>query len=480
MKQRAIIYARQSSGSDDFSESVSVQITNCQILAERNGLELIGVYSDLNISGKTFPVGWETLAASDRAYQNWLKNNSTRKQFRSGLGEVVKQLAKIDYIIVDDITRLYRPLTRSYLESAVNQSLIENNVQILQVKGGKLNLASFDQQLITMLKNQINDEQIAKQRQRSIEVLDKLRDSGIMPTGITAFGLIYNTVEKTYRYDPEKAEIIRFIFREVIAKRRYCSIIREVNTRWSEHFNGCFWEKTFREILRKPIYAGYQYNSTGELIVNHQGEAIISLDEFLQAQQIMQRKRTLYSARNCNSASKNIHYLPLSGYLYCGCCGSKLVAAIEKGKVSYFCRRGSLLQNLQCRQSRIAVRCTEKNLYGLLDTVQAFLGYVLLAEEETAEHNLLTRYRKNKLTRDEFASLLKKAELELTVKYEKVEIRIQNISFTVPRKHSGRQTGFSAHRIRTVRRKLAEVIEKRYFGLGQQNLTNKYEKINFF
>ena len=470
MKQQAIIYARQSSGSDDYSESVSVQIINCQILADRNGLEVIGVYSDLNISGKTFPVGWEALAASDRAYQNWLKNNSTRKQFRSGLGEVIKQLARIDYIIVDDITRLYRPLTRSYLESAVNQALIENNVQILQVKGGKLNLASFDQQLVTMLKNQINDEQIAKQRQRSIEVLDKLRDSGIMPTGITAFGLIYNTVDKTYRCDQEKAEIIQFIFREVIAMRPYCSIIREVNTRWAEHFNGCFWEKTFREILRKPIYAGYQYNSKGDLIVNHQGSAIITLDEFLQAQQVMQHKRTLYSARNCNSSNKSIHYLPLSGYLYCGCCGSKLVAAIEKGKVAYFCRRGTLRQDWQCRQSRISVLCTEKNLYGLLDTVQAFLGYVLLAEagnivSETFGHDLLTRYRKNKLTRDEFALLLNKSELKLTVKYEKVEIRIKDRSFTVPRKRSGRQTGFSATRIRAVRRELAGEIEQHYLAL---------------
>ena len=65
-----------------------------------------------------------------------------------------------------------------YQESrSVNQILIENHVQILQVKGGKLDLAQFDQQLVTMLKNQINDEQIAKQRQRSKEVLNKIRDS---------------------------------------------------------------------------------------------------------------------------------------------------------------------------------------------------------------------------------------------------------------------------------------------------------------
>ena len=117
----------------------------------------------------------------------------------------------------------------------------------------------------------------------------------------------------------------------------------------------------------------------------------------------------------------------------------------------------------------------------MLDTVQAFLGYVLIAEDnETALLDLLTRYRKNKLNRDEFALLLDKAELKLTVKYEKVELRIRNMIFTVPRKHSGRQTGFSAHRIRAVRREIAGVIEKRYLASRQQNLTNKCEKINFF
>ena len=170
MDRKAVIYARQSSGSDDYSESVEVQIANCRKLAGNMQIRVVKCLSDLNISGKTYPVGWEKLAAADSAFQKWSATHTRRNGFRPALGKLIALLPDIDCIIVDDITRLYRPLSRSFLEAAVNETLIENNVQILQVKGGTIDLAQFDQQLVTMLKNQINDEQIAKQRMRSIEV----------------------------------------------------------------------------------------------------------------------------------------------------------------------------------------------------------------------------------------------------------------------------------------------------------------------
>ena len=317
MKKQAVIYARQSSGDDDYSESVEVQIANCRNLAEREHLEITEVLFDLNISGKTYPAGWEALANADGAFQRWLNGSrNPRRISRPGLGRVMELAERVDYIIVDDVTRLYRPLSRSFLESAVNEYLISVKVQILQVKGGKLDLAQFDQQLVTMLKNQINDEQIAKQRQRSIEVLNKIRDSGFMPTGITAFALNYNKFIKRYTIDPEKSAVVRFIFDQVLAGKSCSSIVKSVNRRWQDLFGGCFWEKTFYSILRKPIYAGYQYNTSGDLIKNHQGEALIPLTTFLAAQQMIAQKRLQSLSNQNNTPCK--HWMPLSGKLYCG------------------------------------------------------------------------------------------------------------------------------------------------------------------
>ena len=165
----AVIYARQSSGSDDYSESVETQIENCRKLAKRENLAVLGCFSDLNTSGKTYPEGAEKIAGLDTAFQQWFEQQTGTKKFRSGLGQVFRLLSRTDFLIVDEMTRLYRPVTRSFLESFVNQELAEHHVQILQCKGGRLDLSQFDQQLIQTLKNQIQDEAIANQKKKSRE-----------------------------------------------------------------------------------------------------------------------------------------------------------------------------------------------------------------------------------------------------------------------------------------------------------------------
>ena len=455
MKQSAVIYARQSSGSDDYSESVAVQIANCRKLARQQNIEILEIISDLNVSGKTYPAGWENLATADRAFQNWAANNSSGKMFRSGLGKVMKLLDHINCIIVDDMTRLYRPLSRSYLENAVNQSLIEHNVKIMQVKGGTLDLALFDQQLITMLKNQINDEQIAKQRQRSMEVFRKLRDNGIMPTGITAFALNYDRVSKHYTVDKEKSVVIKFIFDRIKARQPYSNIVKSINERWKHYFNGCFWNKTLYEIARKPIYAGYQFDSRGQLIPNLQGEAIISLEDFLDVQAIMREKSLQFAVHNCNTPRQTRHWLPLSGRLYCGNCGSKLVVVIEKNKISYRCRKGLLLNDPECRSSRIAMYCTKPHITGLLDAIQVVIGNALIAHKSRKDFpHLLKAYLENSFTQDEYEMLLRESDLKIKVYQEKILISNCNGNIELERKCVLRQTGFSINRLTRLRKKI--------------------------
>ena len=117
---KALIYARQSSGKDDVSESVEAQIQNCKRLAEKEKLEVIGIFRDLNTSGETYPAGSESVAALDTAYQKWVSAQSTRKPFRTGLGEAMALFPEIDVLLVNELTRLYRPINGSFLESHIN------------------------------------------------------------------------------------------------------------------------------------------------------------------------------------------------------------------------------------------------------------------------------------------------------------------------------------------------------------------------
>ena len=95
---KALIYARQSSGKDDFSESVEAQIANCKKLAAKEKLEVIGVYKDLNTSGETYPVGAEEIARLDKAYMKWALNQSSKKDFRLGLCQVLQKLSEVDFV----------------------------------------------------------------------------------------------------------------------------------------------------------------------------------------------------------------------------------------------------------------------------------------------------------------------------------------------------------------------------------------------
>ena len=344
----AVIYARQSSGSDDYSESVETQIENCRKLAKRENLAVLGCFSDLNTSGKTYPEGAEKIAGLDTAFQQWFEQQTGTKKFRSGLGQVFRLLSRTDFLIVDEMTRLYRPVTRSFLESFVNQELAEHHVQILQCKGGRLDLSQFDQQLIQTLKNQIQDEAIANQKRKSREQFRKLRDAGYQCNGAKMFGIRY-LGNRRLEVIPECAEVIRFVYDSVAAYMPYSAVIREVNTRFRHCFRSYFYESSLYSIIRQPIYCGYQYNSRRELIRNVQitGQEIVSYPLWQKVNAILDEKKRSPPVR----AKK--HWLPMSGRLICGGCGGRLTCQIDRGQLFYQCNKNNLRHDPACAASRI-------------------------------------------------------------------------------------------------------------------------------
>ena len=84
---------------------VEAQIANCKKLAAKEKLEVIGIYKDLNTSGETYPVGAEEIARLDKAYMNWSLTQSTKKDFRLGLSQVLLKLSEVDFVLVNELTR---------------------------------------------------------------------------------------------------------------------------------------------------------------------------------------------------------------------------------------------------------------------------------------------------------------------------------------------------------------------------------------
>ena len=400
---KALIYARQSSGKDDFSESVEAQIANCKKLAAKEKLEVIGIYKDLNTSGETYPVGAEEIARLDKAYTKWALSQSSKKDFRLGLCQVLQKLSEVDFVLVNELTRLYRPINGSFLEGHINQLLKENEVKVLQVQGGTIDLSKFDQQLITLIKNQILYEDLQKKRQNSINAFRIKKDSGRLCSDAKMHGIRYLGNGKI-EVIPEWIEIIRFIYDNICAYRPYRAIIRDCNERWGKDI--FFYESSIYAIAKQPIYCGYQYNSQGELIKNVQitGQEFISFEQWQEVQKIVSHKRANHHVK----AKK--HWLPLSGKLYCGECGSKLICLLDHGRTYYACNKRTLDRNhAKCRNSRIRFESGLRGEPALYDAIYPLLSIALIERHRKAVELLndkheLTKYDvelKNLATKEE-------------------------------------------------------------------------------
>ena len=179
--KKAVIYARQSSGDEEKSASVDQQIENCRKLAEREGYEIIDVFSDLNISGKTYPdlPDAKVLAGLDSAYQEWkkgLSRSDVSGRFREGLANVIHLLPQVDFVLLDSNSRLMRPKRLTHVESYIKEYFCRYDVKLHVVKSGIIDFSTFTGSFMTSVEGQINDEQISSQLTNSRADLKKLKD----------------------------------------------------------------------------------------------------------------------------------------------------------------------------------------------------------------------------------------------------------------------------------------------------------------
>lgn len=379
MTKKAIIYARQSSGSDDYSESVARQIENCKALASKENIEVIGVYSDLNTSGKTYPAGSESIASIDHAFNTWFEQQTGSKKFRPGLEKALNQLARVDFLIVDDITRLYRPVRGSYLENFINNQLTAQNVKILQVKGGKIDLSQFDEALVSTIRSLINDEQIANGKMKSKQQLKARRDNGMFANGGgKAFGTFYDKNTGNITIKPEFVEVIKYIFNGIASYKPFMQLLRELNSTFNA-IVPMFYASHIYNISANPVYCGYMRNSEGMLIANKQiVNPCISFAQWQEVNAIMDSRKT----RKTNIKKR---WLPLSGMIYCGNCGRKLLSGTDRTGTYYSCRITEYAGK-PCKGSRINYSITNGKYAGLLEAIRPLLVIAYFDFLDKQEH----------------------------------------------------------------------------------------------
>ena len=349
-KISAIIYARQSSGSDEQSDSVDTQEANCMEYCKRMGYEVKLVAHDLNTSGRTYPISGASVAEQDLAFQEWFKAQSKIKKYREGLDMALSFLGQGDVLVVDELTRIYRGIKNSYLGNYIKQMFIKNNVMVETVKAGRFDPRSFNDELIETVQSHVNDQQIRLGKQKSIEVRRRLTDDGVLSGGLRAVGLEY-LGKHQYRIKDGYAEIINYVFTQILAYVPYSAIMRNVNSLYNGKFGKHFYESNFYHMARQPLYCGYMRDTKGIAIKckGLVGAPAISFEQWKKVQEILDAKRGM----PCRA---RFRVLPFSGKLYCGHCGSRMVVVADKDVISYYCKSGTNLEkNEACAHTRVRV-----------------------------------------------------------------------------------------------------------------------------
>lgn len=349
-KISAIIYARQSSGSDEQSDSVDTQEANCMEYCKRMGYEVKLVAHDLNTSGRTYPISGASVAEQDLAFQEWFKAQSKIKKYREGLDMALSFLGQGDVLVVDELTRIYRGIKNSYLGNYIKQMFIKNNVMVETVKAGRFDPRSFNDELIETVQSHVNDQQIRLGKQKSIEVRRRLTDDGVLSGGLRAVGLEY-LGKHQYRIKDGYAEIINYVFTQILAYVPYSAIMRNVNSLYNGKFGKHFYESNFYHMARQPLYCGYMRDTKGIAIKckGLVGAPAISFEQWKKVQEILDAKRGM----PCRA---RFRVLPFSGKLYCGHCGSRMVVVADKDVISYYCKGGTNLEkNEACARTRVRV-----------------------------------------------------------------------------------------------------------------------------
>lgn len=312
-----VIYARYSSHSQR-DISIEQQIAKDQELAAEYGIRIVSIYADRAVSGRT----------------------DKRREFQKMMRELPKLGAK--YVIAWKSNRM----GRNMLESMVNETRLQDmGVRVLYVEEDFDDTAAGRFAARSMMNvNQFYSDAMSEDIRRGLmDNAEKCMVNGSVPFGYR------RGADGCYEVDPEKAEIVREIFKRFLSEESFAEIGRDLNDRGIRTKRGNPWNKnSFHRLLSNETYIGvYKYSG-----IRKEGgvPAIISKEVFDAAQERLKTKPNPVGRHRMNS-----DYL-LTGKLFCGHCSSPMVG------ISGTSKTGDKHYYYTCQTHRLEKTCDKKNV----------------------------------------------------------------------------------------------------------------------
>jgi site-specific DNA recombinase len=314
----AVIYARYSSHAQR-DVSIEQQVAECQEYAEANNLEVVAVYADRHLTGRS----------------------DNRPEFQKMMRHAEKRQFQV--IIAWKSDRISRNMLHAL---QYEDRLSKYGVRVAYAKEEFGDNAAGRFALRTMMNvNQFYSENMAEDIKRGM--LDNAENC-MITNGQLPFG--YKKGEDgRYAIDEDRAAVVREIFTRVACGEAFVDIAADLNRRGIKTSRGNRWGKSsFYSILKNERYTGvYIYDTVR---VEGGVPQIIGKELFHIVQERLRTKKNPQGRHRVNG-----DYL-LTGKLYCGKCKAHMIG------MSGTSRTGDLHYYYACQAKRTEKTCDKSNV----------------------------------------------------------------------------------------------------------------------
>jgi len=307
-KLRVAAYARVSTGSEDQLVSLETQKSHYESTIKANpAWEFAGLYYDEGIRG-------------------------TKKEKRPELLRMIKECEKrnIDLIMTKSISRFARnnmdclELVRRLTKLGISVYFESENI----------NTCSMESELMLSILSGLAEGESASIAENNKWSIQRRFQNGTYKIGCSPYG--YDAVDGELIVNKQQAEIVRFIFSEVLSGKGVHLIAKDLNARGLKGKNGGRWtsstirgmignEKYIGDAIFQKTYSDSQFNrftNHGELeqyLIQDHHEAIIRREDYDAAQLVLeQRGKEKGVEKQCD---KYLNRYPFSGKIICSQCG---------------------------------------------------------------------------------------------------------------------------------------------------------------
>lgn len=313
--KNAVIYARYSSHAQN-EQTIEGQIRVCSDYAQKMGLNIVKIYIDKHKTG----------------------TDVNRPQFQQMIED--SKSKAFQYVIVYMLDRFAR---NRYYSTIYSFQLSQNGVQIVSAME---NISESEEGELYRLFLEWNAEQYSKRlSKRVLSGITTSVEKGTYTGGHIIYG--YVVKDKKVYVNNEQAEVVKFVYEQYSKGFTKKEIANELNLRGITYRNNPFTVKSFDNMLTNHKY-------TGEFILGGRKccgmfPQIIDKSLFDKVQKQLAKNKLVGGAFSAKES-----YL-LQGKLYCGYCGSKMIA---DGGTSH---TGKQYHYYVCKSHKKSNNCNKKN-----------------------------------------------------------------------------------------------------------------------